>query len=59
MPLVGHSAAVRSVSFFARRKMLATGAEDNTAKIWDGGKPGEAIVLFKDGAAVKNVAFSA
>ena len=55
--LEGHLSSVNSVAFSPDGKRLATGSDDNTAKIWDL-QSGKIVLTLKGHSAVNSVAFS-
>jgi WD40 repeat protein len=56
--LKGHSSGIQSVAFNSDGALLATGSEDNTAKVWDVATGEELLTLPGSGGGVKDVAFS-
>ena len=58
MKLNGHSNPIYSVTFSANGRYLATGSEDNTAKIWDVESGKEVIQMKGHMSAVYCVTFN-
>ncbi|VTT99257.1 serine threonine protein kinase : Ser/Thr protein kinase OS=Arthrospira sp. PCC 8005 GN=ARTHRO_1530073 PE=4 SV=1: WD40: WD40: WD40: WD40: WD40 [Gemmataceae bacterium] len=58
--LKGQTGRTTAVAFSPDRCLLASGAQDNTGRVWEFGsrKPGERAVLKKDGDPFASVAFS-
>ena len=56
--LSGHNSAIQSLAFSSDGNWLATGSEDNTAKIWDLQTGAEILSLPGSLGGVKGVAFS-
>jgi WD40 repeat protein len=57
--LKGHSHWVRSVAFSADSKLVASGSNDNTVKIWDAATGAEVRTLKGHSSSVNSVAFPA
>jgi WD40 repeat protein len=56
--LIGHNSGIQSVAFSPDGKYLATGSEDDTAKLWDVRTGTEILTLPGNGAGVTGVAFN-
>ena len=56
--LTGHTGTVMSVAFSPDRKLLASGAEDRTIKLWDGASGTLRETLASHSDLVRSVAFS-
>jgi WD40 repeat protein len=54
----GHTAGVRTLALSADRKLLATGSEDKTARVWDATSNREILTLRGHKETVSKVAFT-
>jgi WD40 repeat protein/serine/threonine protein kinase len=57
--LEGHTAAINSLQFSADGRLLASGSNDNTVRVWDVGTGKELSVLKGHGGSVQAITFSA
>ena len=56
--MAGHNSALQVVAFSSDGKIIATGSEDNTAKLWDVATGKEILTLPGSVGGVTGVAFS-